>query len=287
MGLCSFGEVYLVHKSGGVDDGTLYAMKYRTERGLLQKGLEAPFLVGVYYEFQTQRKLCLVQEYYAGGDLLDVLREWGGVFSVDETRLYLAEIIEAVEYLHKLRVIHRDLKLQNIFVDAEGHIAVADYGLCKDFAWTKKEVDWWSVGVMAFEMMIGRTPFQSHEDKSDEALFLNILYRNPDIPLSFSDFESDFMRRMLEKDPRVRLGGGKGGVDEMKEHPFFDGINWDDVSRRKLVMPHALDSEWEDLVDFEVVLENEVSFLRPGDEGGNINEACSYIAPVLMRNGSY
>ncbi|KDR21252.1 ribosomal protein S6 kinase beta-1-like [Zootermopsis nevadensis] len=117
LGRGGYGRVYLVRKIGGVDDGNLYALntldikeitsyeagrqQYRTERGLLEKGLEAPFMVGLYYAFQTQSKLCLVLDYYAGGNLLHLLREWGGVFSVDETRLYLAEIIEAVEYLHK------------------------------------------------------------------------------------------------------------------------------------------------------------------------------------------
>ncbi|KDR16842.1 protein kinase PVPK-1-like isoform X6 [Zootermopsis nevadensis] len=328
LGRGGFGKVYLVCKKGGADNGKLYAMKtmniekiqeqkdgcqqYRTECDMYKRGLEAPFLVGLYYAFHTQSKVCLIQDYYAGGDLFHLLREWG-VFSVDDTRLYLAEIIHGVEYLHQLRVIHRDIKPANILVDAEGHIAIADYGLCKQFVSSKEdddyaynkcgtnqymapemiigegysyEVDWWSVGITAFEMMMGHKPFHYDDDRNHSALYHNILHHTPDIPPWFLDNEVDFLRRILEKDPKIRLGGGKAGAENIKKHPFFDGINWNEVSRRQLVMPHLLDLEHEEDISDQDFGSSNISFLSPSNICDNSNEACSYIAPVLMPNGS-
>ncbi|XP_021940997.1 ribosomal protein S6 kinase alpha-5-like isoform X2 [Zootermopsis nevadensis] len=326
LGTGGYGKVYLVRKVGGVDDGTKYALKtqdineimsceafrqqYRTERELLEKGLEAPFMVGLYYSFETQSNLCLVQDYYAGTgcNLFDLLWELGGMFTVDESRMYLAEIIEAVEYLHKLRVIHRDLKPENILVDIQGHIAVADYGLCKQFVCSKEgdraysqcgtsqymapeifigegysyEVDWWSVGVTAFVMMVGHRPFEYDEHQNDSALCCKILHDKPDIPLWFLDCEVDLIERMLKKNPRLRLGGGKRGAQEIKEHPFFDGINWGDVSKRQLRMPHSLDFEWEGVSDIKHLGEHSVSFLSPGDESGNNEGRESDLSEVLL-----
>ncbi|XP_021924735.1 uncharacterized protein LOC110832227 isoform X2 [Zootermopsis nevadensis] len=325
LGRGGFGKVYLVCKKGGADNGKLYAMKtmniekiqeqkdgcqqYRTECDMYKRGLEAPFLVGLYYAFHTQSKVCLIQDYYAGGNLLNVLLK-RRVLSIHKARLYLTEIIEAVEYLHKLRVIHRDIKPENILIDAQGHIAVADYGLCKQFICSKQkdhaysqcgtsfymapeiilgkgysyEVDWWSVGITAFQMMIGHDPFYHDDDSNNSTLYYNILHHTPAIPSWFTGREEDFIRRMLEKDPKLRLGGVKGEAQNIKKHPFFNGINWDEVSRRQLLMPSLVDLGCQFNFNKEDLEMSNISFLSPY----NIcdDEACSYIAPVLMPNGS-
>ncbi|KDR08522.1 Ribosomal protein S6 kinase alpha-5 [Zootermopsis nevadensis] len=288
LGKGGFGTVYLSRKRGGADDGALYAVKtmvvskmaavkygaeeYCVERDVHERVSESPFLVGLYYTFHTSTLLCLVLDYYAGGDLSYLLTELEK-FTSEETRSYLAEIIEAVEYLHELKVIHRDLKLENILVDAQGHIAVADYGLCKQFICYKEgdraysqcgtreymapemiigegysfEVDWWSVGIIMYEMSTGHRPFKYNRESNDKVLDNEILHQTPHIPSWFSVTEADFVGRLLEKDPNTRMGAGKGGVENIKTHLYFTDINWDDVSKKRLKMPQLLEkSDFDD-----------------------------------------
>ncbi|KDR16839.1 Chromosomal serine/threonine-protein kinase JIL-1 [Zootermopsis nevadensis] len=146
------------------------------------------------------------------------------------------------------------------------------------------EVDWWSVGITAFQMMIGHDPFYHDDDSNNSTLYYNILHHTPAIPSWFTGREEDFIRRMLEKDPKLRLGGVKGEAQNIKKHPFFNGINWDEVSRRQLLMPSLVDLGCQFNFNKEDLEMSNISFLSPY----NIcdDEACSYIAPVLMPNGS-
>ncbi|KDR04209.1 Ribosomal protein S6 kinase alpha-4 [Zootermopsis nevadensis] len=171
--------------------------RHNTECYIHQKVADHPFLVGMYYRFQTELKVCLMLDYYPGGDMYHVLLEQG-VFRESAARLYLAEIVLGVEHLHQLGIIHRDLKPDNILIDSEGHIAITDFGLTKSFlSYTKKnrayswcgtpsymapemidsetgygiEVDWWGVGLICYEMLSGCSAFEPGDEKGFKKLF--------------------------------------------------------------------------------------------------------------------
>jgi ribosomal protein S6 kinase alpha-5 len=148
LGTGAYGKVFLVRKRGGNDNGKLYAMKVlkkasivqkakttehiKTERQVLASVRQSPFLVTLYYAFQTDAKLHLILEYIRGGELFTHLfkREH---FSENEVKFYVGEITLALEHLHKLGIIYRDIKLENILLDQDGHICLCDFGLSKEF----------------------------------------------------------------------------------------------------------------------------------------------------------
>jgi ribosomal protein S6 kinase alpha-5 len=279
LGEGGFGRVYLVRKRGGVDNGTFYALKViqkskivknsktvehtMAERHILGKIDEAPFLVKLHYSFQTKRNLYLVLDYLEGGDMFELLNKRER-FTEKESRLYIAEIILAIEKLHKMGIIYRDLKPENILLDCAGHIVVADYGLCKaflphekvdrtySFCGTKEymapeiikdeghnmAVDWWTVGILMFEMLTGATPFEVIGDENKLKLYNRIVTDTPIMPMEFSSHARDFILRLLDKDPNKRLGGGTNDALEVKSHPFFNGLNWTHVAQKITCMPY-------------------------------------------------
>ncbi|XP_021927617.1 beta-adrenergic receptor kinase 2-like isoform X1 [Zootermopsis nevadensis] len=270
LGSGGFGMVHLVRKNGGEDNRKLYAMKLiglnektsehtlfeqcRVECYIHERAANTPFLVPLYYAFHTQSHLLLVVEYYPGGDMSNLLSEKKR-FTENEARLYMAEIVLAVEYLHhQINVIHRDLKPENILIDSQGHIAITDYGLSRhiprhvkdkhassecgtgqymapEVVYSKGysfEVDWWSTGVILYEMIAGHQPFERHR----------IISSRRDFPTDFSSEAANLVIRLLKKNPKKRLGFGKNNSVAIKKHNFFHGIKWKDVERRAIKMPY-------------------------------------------------
>jgi serine/threonine protein kinase len=267
LGRGSFGEVYLVEK---LPEGLLYAMKIlhkrkimgqnlvryaRTERDVLSY-FDHPFIVSIKYAFQTPEKLYMILEYCPGGDLGSVLKREKKL-PEDRAKLYLTEIILALEALHKKDIIFRDLKPDNVVLDAEGHAMLTDFGLskegvnnnssaksfCGSVAYLApevlrrqghgKSVDWYLVGVLLYEMLVGIPPyFSSNKDQ----MFKNIKSGPLRMPERLSKDTKDFIIKLLNKNPAKRLGAGKKDADELKEHAFFDGVNWTDVLARKQKM---------------------------------------------------
>ncbi|XP_021918161.1 ribosomal protein S6 kinase alpha-5-like isoform X4 [Zootermopsis nevadensis] len=320
LGKGTFGEVYLAQKNGGVDSGALYAMKminisrsmgerngpqkFRTEYAVHERVTNVPFLVGLHYTFQRESNLWLAVDYYPGGDLRDLLN-WKRKLTESTTRLYLAEIVLAVDHLHKIGVIHRDLKPENILIDSEGHIAVTDYGLCKEFPPDAKikraysvcgtsdymapemiqgkgysmEVDWWSVGIIAYEMMAGFRPFVIARDESKTKLRQKIVQQTPAIPKNFTSIGSRFVRGLLEKMPLKRLTSGKTIKQDIMQHQFFNGINWDKVASKKLKMPYV--PPYNSSKDVHPVQNLKIELLAH-TTGCKRAEACLYVAPSLI-----
>ncbi|XP_021930979.1 ribosomal protein S6 kinase alpha-3-like isoform X1 [Zootermopsis nevadensis] len=283
LGSGGYGAVFLVEKNGGIDHRRLYAMKtlqkkeifetlkgpemFITECLVHEKARGSPFLVKLYYRFCTNETIYLLLEYYPGGDMLDLLMQLDTI-SEDEARVYLAEVILAIEHLHRIGIIHRDIKPENILIDARGHIAVTDYGLCKQMIYAKAdrtdsfcgtkaymapemvtsgghgmEVDWWAVGILAYEMLAGRTPFviqgeEEEEDKKKISLMVRICSEDPVIPDEFLPDVAHLVTRLLEKDPQKRLGAGNEGAAAIKRHQFFHGINWASVEQKAIDMPY-------------------------------------------------
>uniref|UniRef100_A0AAQ4NRD2 non-specific serine/threonine protein kinase n=1 Tax=Gasterosteus aculeatus aculeatus TaxID=481459 RepID=A0AAQ4NRD2_GASAC len=266
LGKGTFGKVILVKERS---TGVHYAMKILRKEVIIAKDEVAHtvtesrvgdphFLWGVFntlkYAFQTNDRLCFVMEYANGGELFFHLsRE--RVFTEDRARFYGAEIVSALEYLHSSDVVYRDLKLENLMLDKDGHIKITDFGLCKEgitpdatmktFCGTPeylapevledndygRAVDWWGLGVVMYEMMCGRLPFYNQDH---ERLFELILMEEIRFPRNLSPEAKSLLAGLLKKDPKQRLGGGPYDAKEVMSHKFFIAINWQDVVQRKL-----------------------------------------------------
>ena len=269
IGKGSFGKVMQVRKR---DTSRIYALKIirkahiisrsevthtLAERTVLAK-VNCPFIVPLKFSFQSPDKLYLGLAFVNGGELfLHLQRE--GRFSEERSRFYAAELFCALEHLHSFNVIYRDLKPENILLDYTGHIALCDFGLCKlnmgdketthTFCGTPeylapelllgrgytKAVDWWTLGVLLYEMLTGLPPFYS-EDVNE--MYRKILYD----PLVFlpdvRPDARDLLRRLLERDASKRLGSPPGGAMEIKNHPFFTKhIDWSMLLAKKVRPP--------------------------------------------------
>jgi serine/threonine protein kinase len=232
---------------------------------VLERIRDTPFLVKLHYAFQKESKLHLVLDYCIGGDMWKLLRTLF-VLEEEELRFYLAEIILAVEELHKIGFIHGDLKPGNILIDHLGHIALTDFGTCEELLFLKKvkpshsifttlpymapemvrgegygmAADWWSIGIIACELLTGVTPFAVTGKVEDHEILLNqILTHEPEMPLEISPVMADLITQLLEKEPSKRLGGGEYCAVEIKSHPFFSDVNWTDVAQKAIEPPYV------------------------------------------------
>ena len=200
-------------------------------------------------------------------------------FSNDKTRFYIVEIILAIEFLHKNKMLYRDLKPENIMIDSNGHIKLTDFGLSKMIKKPKEKafticgtpqylapeilsddgyddsVDWWSLGCVMYEMLVGKAPF-----KIPKGSYLSAdLYKKKVVMPDFISLDAkDLISLLLIPNPKKRLGYGPDGSKKIKEHPFFEGINWDDAWNRKLTPPFIPDLNGEtDLKYFDKMFTNE------------------------------
>lgn len=312
----AFGRVYLAKKNR---TGDLYAIKVLKKSDMVRKNMvnhvivernilaqtQNPFLVKLFYAFQSEINLYLVMEFCLGGDVGAVLKRMQ-CFEESMAKIYIAETVLALEYLHSLNIVHRDLKPENLLINAEGHLKLTDFGLSRigvieeeqrieeqgeeksaasdsktmmkndsddgingsgkrsgsqkrssknkvvgtpDYlspeillgAGHEFPVDYWALGVILFEFLTGVPPFN---DETPEQIFQNIL--NRDIPWpspeEMSDNARDLIHQLLNPDPASRLGSR--GVNEIKEHPFFTGINWNTLLEHPLdaaFIPKAVD----------------------------------------------
>jgi len=216
-----------------------------------------PFLLGLHSCFQTETRVYFVMEYVSGGDLmLHIQRKQ---FSLRQAKFYASEVLLALEYFHANGIIYRDLKLDNILLTVEGHVKVADYGLCKEEMWYGsttstfcgtpefmapeilleqrygRAVDWWAFGVLMYEMLLGQSPFRG--DDEDE-IFDAILEDEPLYPITMPRDAVSILQKLLTRDPTRRLGSGKSDAEEIKRHPFFKDVNFDDVLHKRIPPPY-------------------------------------------------
>ncbi|XP_043250460.1 ribosomal protein S6 kinase alpha-5-like isoform X1 [Colletes gigas] len=336
LGTGAYGKVFLVRKRTGTDAGRLYAMKVlkkasivqkkkttehtKTERQVLEAVRDSPFLVTLHYAFQTDAKLHLILDYVSGGELFTHLYQREH-FTEDEVRIYIGEVILALEHLHKLGIIYRDIKLENILLDREGHIVLTDFGLSKEFLPHERDsnaraysfcgtieymapevvrggsaghdiaVDWWSVGVLTYELLTGASPFTVEGEKNTQQdISRRILKTDPPIPSHLSPTVQDFILRLLVKDPRQRLGGGPDDARELKEHSFFrkasPPFNWQTLERRQIPPPfvpriaHELDtSNFSD--EFTKMIAADSPAVVPPNYD-KIFRGYSYVAPSVL-----
>jgi len=267
LGRGSFGKVMQVKKK---TTGKIYAMKIlkkraivarnqvehtKAERKILQ-ALQHPFLMTLRYAFQSKEKLYFVLDYFQGGELFFHLKNKRR-FSEEVARLYVGEIALALGHLHSLAVIYRDLKPENILLDDIGHVCLTDFGLSKDVekddkahtfcgtpeylapeivtgAGHDKAVDWWSLGILLYELTVGIPPFYS---QNVNEMYNKIQHGVLRFPPFLSEPCKNLIVALLNRDPTKRLGS-KDDVNDIKIHPFFKDISWDKLYRKEIDPPY-------------------------------------------------
>ncbi|XP_064789890.1 ribosomal protein S6 kinase alpha-2 isoform X2 [Oncorhynchus masou masou] len=231
-------------------------VRSKMERDILAE-VNHPFIVKLHYAFQTEGKLYLILDFLRGGDLFTRLSK-EVMFTEEDVKFYLAELALALDHLHSLGIIYRDLKPENILLDEEGHIKITDFGLSKEaidhdkraysfcgtIEYMAPEVvnrrghthsaDWWSFGVLMFEMLTGSLPFQGKDRKETMAL---ILKAKLGMPQFLSPEVQSLIRALFKRNPTNRLGAGPDGVEEIKRHNFFGNIDWNKLYRREIKPP--------------------------------------------------
>ena len=318
LGQGSFGEVYLVQEK---NTKNYFAMKVldkkriakqnifkyaMTERNVLSI-INFPFIVKLNYAFQTKEKLFLLLDYCPGGDLSKQLQIQTR-FSEDKAKFYICEITLALGELHKKDIIFRDLKPDNIVIDKEGHAMLTDFGLsregvnekhiaksfCGSIAYLAPEmlnrkghgkaVDWYLLGVCFYEMLVGIPPYFSN---NKDQIFKNIEKAELFIPNFVSNKAQKFLRDLLKKDPENRLGS-KRDVEEIKEHPYMEGVDWDKVYKREYIPPPII-QKYNYLHFFDIpkifIDKNEINNQNQdvynqilfNDQGNNIYEGWSFV----------
>ncbi|KAF2204839.1 calcium-independent protein kinase C [Delitschia confertaspora ATCC 74209] len=216
-----------------------------------------PFLLNLHACFQTETRVYFVMEYISGGDLM--LHIQRGQFPPKRAQFYAAEVCLALKYFHENGVIYRDLKLDNILLTLDGHIKIADYGLCKEEMWygsttstfcgtpefmapeillDKKygrAVDWWAFGVLIYQMLLQQSPFRGEDE---DEIYDAILADEPLYPIHMPRDSVSILQKLLTREPELRLGSGPTDAQEIMSHAFFRNINWDDVYHKRIPAPY-------------------------------------------------
>uniref|UniRef100_A0A8C1GYC3 Protein kinase C n=1 Tax=Cyprinus carpio TaxID=7962 RepID=A0A8C1GYC3_CYPCA len=260
-----------------------------TEKRILALARKHPYLTQLFCCFQTKDRLFFVMEYVNGGDLMFQIQR-SRKFDEARSRFYAAEVTSALMFLHQHGVIYRDLKLDNILLDAEGHCKLADFGMCKEgilngvttttFCGTPDyiapeilqeleygpSVDWWALGVLMYEMMAGQPPFEA--DNEDD-LFESILHDDVLYPVWLSKEAVSILKAFMTKSPSKRLGCvlTQGLEEAIKVHPFFKEIDWVLLDQRKIKPPFKPRIKTKrDVNNFDQDFTREDPVLTPVDE---------------------
>ncbi|XP_060768451.1 serine/threonine-protein kinase N2 [Neoarius graeffei] len=240
-----------------------------------------PFLVNLHGCFQTCDHVCFVMEYSPGGDLMTHIHT--SIFSERQARFYAACVLLGLEFLHLNKIVYRDLKLDNLLMDADGFVRIADFGLCKEgmghgdrtstFCGTPeflapevltdsnytRAVDWWGLGVLIYEMLVGESPFPGDDE---EEVFDSIVNDEVRYPRFLSPESVSIIQKLLQKSPEKRLGAGEQDANEVKRHRFFQGVDWEALLAKRVKPPFL------------------PSIKAPGDVS-NFDEEFTRLKPVL------
>jgi len=272
IGKGTFGQVYQVRKKDTKRIYAMKVLSKKVivqkkevahtvgERNILVRTAmaDSPFIVGLKFSFQTPSDLYLVTDYMSGGELFWHLQK-DGKFEEKRAKFYIAELILAIQHLHENDIVYRDLKPENILLDANGHIALCDFGLSKanltkndttntfcgtteylapevllDETGYTKMVDFWSLGVLVFEMCCGWSPFYAEDTQQ---MYKNIAFGKVRFPRDTLSLEGrNFVKGLLNRNPKHRLGA-TDDAEELKRHAFFADIDWDALSKKLITPP--------------------------------------------------
>ncbi|ODV85327.1 hypothetical protein CANARDRAFT_28589 [[Candida] arabinofermentans NRRL YB-2248] len=266
LGTGSFGRVHLVKS---VHNNRFYAIKVlkkaqvirmkqvehtNDERRML-KLVEHPFLIRMWGTYQDSRNLFMVMDYIEGGELFSLLRK-SQRFPNPVAKFYAAEVTLALEYLHSHNIIYRDLKPENILLDRNGHIKITDFGFAKEVetvTWTlcgtpdyiapevittkpyNKSVDWWSLGILIFEMLAGYTPFY---DQTPMKTYEKILAGKVHYPSHFHPDVIDLLSKLITADLTRRLGNLQNGPADIRNHTWFSEVVWEKLLLKDIETPY-------------------------------------------------
>ncbi|XP_051558712.1 serine/threonine-protein kinase N1 isoform X2 [Myxocyprinus asiaticus] len=245
-----------------------------------------PFLVNLFACFQTPEHVCFVMEYTAGGDLM--MHIHAEVFTEPRAVFYAACVVLGLQFLHDNKIVYRDLKLDNLLLDTEGYVKIADFGLCKegmgygdrtstfcgtpeflapevltDTSYTRA-VDWWGLGVLIYEMLVGESPFPGDDE---EEVFDSIVNDEVRYPRFLSSEAIGIMRRLLRRNPERRLGSSEKDAEDVKKQPFFRNMDWEALLLRKLPPPFLPSiGGKEDISNFDEEFTTEAPNLTPPRE---------------------
>ncbi|CAL1264946.1 unnamed protein product [Larinioides sclopetarius] len=256
------------------------------ERRVLALGTQHPYMCKLYCTFQTKSYLFFVMEYLNGGDLMFHIQQ-ERQFDMKRAMFYAAEIVSALKFLHKRGIVYRDIKLDNILLDMEGHVHLVDFGMCRTgmldnktstFCGTpdyiapeiilgqtyNQSVDWWSLGVLLFEMLAGRSPFIGTDE---DELYWSICHEEPAYPHFLSKDAKNILENLLIKSPVKRLGMPANPTGDIKDHPFFSTILWDKLERKEIPPPFkpTVSSEY-DTRNFDSYYTTDSPSLSPVDD---------------------
>ncbi|KAK5990065.1 cAMP-dependent protein kinase type 2 [Cladobotryum mycophilum] len=268
LGTGSFGRVHLVQSK---HNQRFYAVKVlkkaqvvkmkqvehtNDERRMLSD-VKHPFLITLWGTFQDWKNLYMVMDFVEGGELFSLLRK-SGRFPNPVAKFYAAEATLALEYLHLKNIIYRDLKPENLLLDRHGHLKITDFGFAKrvpDKTWTlcgtpdylapevvsnkgyNKSVDWWSLGILIYEMLCGYTPFW--DSGSPMRIYENILKGKVKYPAYINPDAQNLLERLITADLTKRLGNLFGGSQDVKNHPWFAEVTWDRLARKDIDAPYT------------------------------------------------
>lgn len=271
LGKGNFGKVMLAESKKTTN---LYAIKVlkkdfiiendevestRSERRVFQIANREshPFLLNLYSCFQTENRVYFVMDYVSGGDLMWHIQK-EGVFKSGRAQFYAAEVLLGIKHFHDNGVIYRDLKLDNILLTRDGHVKIADYGLCKEdmdygrttgtFCGTPEfmapeilleqryglAVDWWAFGVLIYQMVLGQSPFRGEDE---DEIFDAILADEPRYPVTLAGNCVSILTQLLTREPERRLGSGPRDAEEIMAHPYFANVNFDDIYHKRIPPP--------------------------------------------------
>uniref|UniRef100_A0A8C3H312 Serine/threonine-protein kinase N3 n=1 Tax=Corvus moneduloides TaxID=1196302 RepID=A0A8C3H312_CORMO len=300
LGRGHFGKVLLAQYKA---TGKLYAIKALKKKDIIRRdeidslncekrifevvnSSDHPFLVNMFACFQTPHHACFVMEYTPGGDLMMRIHE--DVFPEHMAQFYTACVVLGLQFLHEKKIVYRDLKLDNLLLDAEGFVKIADFGLCKegigfgdrtntfcgtpeflapevltDISYTRA-VDWWGLGVLIYEMLVGESPFPGDDE---EEVFDSIVNDEVRYPRFLSTEALSIIRKLLRKCPERRLGAGEKDAEEIKIQPFFKGIDWDALFARRLKPPYVPTlRDPTDISNFDEEFTSQKPILTPPEE---------------------